>query len=1113
MSRWDEYVEGSGGGTMRLPVQGFEDGAVYEAGHGEDDESPIFSLGRVQFALPSPLFSLSCTSNILLLCVRGNPRPSPAATIGGSPPQLIRIDLDRPTEVENLDLPVPPPTSSRSGVTTILHRVHVDPTGRHVIVSTTSGENYYLYVGPLPTGLPSSSSARRAKPLNRLKGAIVEAVAWAPPSSSPSFSTREILLGTATGQILETSFTDPALAESSTFSIPVPGRSGPERYVKQLFVLPERQAITGLRYETWGKRAAVVATTQSRIHQLVGSLNGRKDEDHGMLEAALHPYMSGEARPKTLELPDDSHNSELHFFAPVRTDGKSGSSLPKSIAWMTGPGIYHGTLVFPSSSTELHPGDGIIDSASLVPYPPDASPSSAGSPPGGDDRTSLPISMALTDWHFILLYEDKIRAIDLLSDKVVYEEALDLPADTRPIRLATDPVRKTCWMYTDSAIYELVVKDEDRDVWKIYLGRQNWVLARRFAKTQRQRDAVLAAEADSYFAAGRYIQSAQSYAQSSKSFEEVVLRFVDKNERDALRYYLVARLERLRRTDLTQRMMLATWLVEIYLAKINELEDAAAAERASEDADNILAEKSMVEEDMRQFLTTYKENLDPKTVFELLGRHGRDEITLFYASVVGDHDRIIKHHIAHEEWPKALRALSKQESLDRYYRFAAVLVRNAPKEAVETFMRRADLDVRRLIPALTTPRPASSTDTRSTEHIIRYLQYSILDLQNADSSVHNTLLTLYATSSSPDESGFINFLHVAPTDPHTGDPYYDLDYALRLCRANKRVQACVLIYSKMKLYESSVDLALEHDDLELAKISADQPEDDDMLRKKLWLKIARHVVSKKNDIKAAMRFLESTDLLKIEDILPFFPDFVVIDDFKDEICDALEGYSAHIERLKEDMNEATRSAEAIKADIADLQNRFVVVDANEKCGSCGQQLLTRQFYVFPCQHAFHADCLIKEVTKTLTPAQLRRMLDLQARLAPSAAPARQHRRTLLDDTSAQGLKLAAASVQAVDQLRKLVLPDALLSAIGGAIPGSTKVKGSFPSFGVGGGGGPNRLAQDATALAQGASAKKEAGEKQGLREQLDELLASSCVLCEGAVNSLDRAFVEEGEEM
>jgi hypothetical protein len=146
------------------------------------------------------------------------------------------------------------------------------------------------------------------------------------------------------------------------------------------------------------------------------------------------------------------------------------------------------------------------------------------------------------------------------------------------------------------------------------------------------------------------------------------------------------------------------------------------------------------------------------------------------------------------------------------------------------------------------------------------------------------------------------------------------------------------------------------------------------------------------------------------------------------------------------------------------------------------------------------------------------MLDLQARLAPSAAPTRQQRRNLLDDTSAQGLKLAAASVQGLDQLRKLVLPDALLGAIGGAIPGSKQIKGGFQSIGAGvvGIGGavlPNRPVQDATTLASGASAKKEAGEKRELREQLDELLASSCVLCEGAVNSLDKPFVEDGEEM
>ena len=44
--------------------------------------------------------------------------------------------------------------------------------------------------------------------------------------------------------------------------------------------------------------------------------------------------------------------------------------------------------------------------------------------------------------------------------------------------------------------------------------------------------------------------------------------------------------------------------------------------------------------------------------------------------------------------------------------------------------------------------------------------------------------------------------------------------------------------------------------------------------------VARHVVQEKNDIKLAMEFLKECPSVKIEDILPFFPDFVTIDHFK-----------------------------------------------------------------------------------------------------------------------------------------------------------------------------------------------------------------------------------------
>lgn len=164
------------------------------------------------------------------------------------------------------------------------------------------------------------------------------------------------------------------------------------------------------------------------------------------------------------------------------------------------------------------------------------------------------------------------------------------------------------------------------------------------------------------------------------------------------------------------------------------------------------------------------------------------------------------------------------------------------------------------------------------------------------------------------------------------------------------------------------------------------------------------------------------------------------------------------------------------------------------------------------------------------------MLELQARLAPSAAATSNGVSTkaskrplgLLDDTSAQGLKLAAASVQAVDQLRKLVLPDALLSAIGGAIPlpagGGAAITNTMRSLGGGlasplgssGGGRSQRqygAAEQSVHRELSAREKRDEEEKEKLRKQLDDLIASECVLCEGAIETIDRGFVEDGETM
>lgn len=57
---------------------------------------------------------------------------------------------------------------------------------------------------------------------------------------------------------------------------------------------------------------------------------------------------------------------------------------------------------------------------------------------------------------------------------------------------------------------------------------------------------------------------------------------------------------------------------------------------------------------------------------------------------------------------------------------------------------------------------------------------------------------------------------------------------------------------------------------------------------------------------------EAEGRIRIEDVLPLFPDFVTIDAFKGAICASLEDYKAQIERLKAEMGDATRMADALR---------------------------------------------------------------------------------------------------------------------------------------------------------------------------------------------------------
>jgi hypothetical protein len=103
------------------------------------------------------------------------------------------------------------------------------------------------------------------------------------------------------------------------------------------------------------------------------------------------------------------------------------------------------------------------------------------------------------------------------------------------------------WVYTNLSLYELIIGEESRDVWKIYLEKKQYDTALQYCRDDSQRDKVFTTQANDYFSQHRYQLSAKYYAESAVPFEEVALQFVESDERDALRSYVANKLDRLRK--------------------------------------------------------------------------------------------------------------------------------------------------------------------------------------------------------------------------------------------------------------------------------------------------------------------------------------------------------------------------------------------------------------------------------------------------------------------------------------------------------------------------------------------------------------------------------------
>ena len=332
--------------------------------------------------------------------------------------------------------------------------------------------------------------------------------------------------------------------------------------------------------------------------------------------------------------------------------------------------------------------------------------------------------------------------------------------------------------------------------------------------------------------------------------------------------------------------------------------------------------------------------------------------------------------------------LAKRNKPDLFYTYGPLLMPEVPQRFVDSIIKQgSSLVPVKLIPSLV----VSYRDEQELE-AIRYLEFCVKTLGSKERAIHNYLLSLYIKHQ---KQKVLRYLDWSGNNPE--EIYYDINYALRLCteQQDQLRSACVRLHCILGQLDQAVELALrdaESDGLTQAKaclqfagVGTGDNEANDKARR-IWLRIARYVVQDKNDIKQAMEFLRECDgLVKIEDILPFFPDFVTIDHFKDAICDSLQEYSKHIQDLKDEMEEAYASAEEIRNDIQQFKRRYVFVRADDTCSICQEYVMARPFHLFVCSHRFHTDCLIEAVLPHYGKERKRKVEELQRELAKATA--------------------------------------------------------------------------------------------------------------------------------
>ncbi len=142
-----------------------------------------------------------------------------------------------------------------------------------------------------------------------------------------------------------------------------------------------------------------------------------------------------------------------------------------------------------------------------------------------------PLSIGVTDFHYYLLFQDSITIMSSITQKLVIHEEFK---GTLVSDMAYERATGIFWIFSNKGVIKLDTTREGNEAWKLLLEEKKYKEAYIVCKAKNENVSYVAGiYADFLFSNKQYERAALYFSETSRTFEEIFLKYLQVNSDEA----------------------------------------------------------------------------------------------------------------------------------------------------------------------------------------------------------------------------------------------------------------------------------------------------------------------------------------------------------------------------------------------------------------------------------------------------------------------------------------------------------------------------------------------------------------------------------------------------